>query len=174
MQEWKWKLLRQPHGLYSPWNSPGQNTGVGSLSLLQRIFPTRESDSGSPPPQADSLPAESPGKPTSAGGVGLIPGSGRFPGGEMATHSSIFPRESHGHRRCGMWDTVHGDAKSQTRLKRRSTYPLSLLTFWWLFEMTFFVKYVCVPAQSLQSCLTPCHPMDCSPPGFSVHGFSKQ
>jgi len=20
----------QPHGLYSPWNSPGQNTGVGS------------------------------------------------------------------------------------------------------------------------------------------------
>ena len=23
-----------PHGLYSPWNSPGQNTGVGSLSLL--------------------------------------------------------------------------------------------------------------------------------------------
>ena len=26
------------HGLYSPWNSPGQNTGVGSLSLLQGIF----------------------------------------------------------------------------------------------------------------------------------------
>ena len=24
-----------PHGLYSPWNSPSQNTGVGSLSLLQ-------------------------------------------------------------------------------------------------------------------------------------------
>ena len=29
----------QPHGLYSPWNSPGQNTGVGDLSLLQGIFP---------------------------------------------------------------------------------------------------------------------------------------
>ena len=29
----------QPHGLYSPWNSPGQNTGVGSLSLLQGITP---------------------------------------------------------------------------------------------------------------------------------------
>ena len=27
-----------PHVLYSPWNSPGQNTGVDSLSLLQRIF----------------------------------------------------------------------------------------------------------------------------------------
>ena len=25
----------QPHGLYSQWNSPGQNTGVGSCSLLQ-------------------------------------------------------------------------------------------------------------------------------------------
>ena len=32
----------QPHGLYSPWNSPGQNTGFCSLSLLQRIFPTQE------------------------------------------------------------------------------------------------------------------------------------
>ena len=30
-----------PHGLYSPWNSPGQNTEVGSLSLLQVIFPTQ-------------------------------------------------------------------------------------------------------------------------------------
>ena len=31
----------QPHELYSPWNSPGQNTGVGSLSLFQGIFPTQ-------------------------------------------------------------------------------------------------------------------------------------
>ena len=29
------------HGLYVPWNSPGQNTGVGSLFLLQAIFPTQ-------------------------------------------------------------------------------------------------------------------------------------
>ena len=27
--------------LYSKWNSPGQNTGVGSLSLLHGIFPTQ-------------------------------------------------------------------------------------------------------------------------------------
>ena len=32
----------RPHGLYSPWNSIGQNTRVGSLSLLQRIFLTQE------------------------------------------------------------------------------------------------------------------------------------
>ena len=35
-----------PHGLYSPWNSPGQNTGVGSLSLLQGIFPAQGSNPG--------------------------------------------------------------------------------------------------------------------------------
>jgi len=36
----------QPHGLYSPWNSPSQNTRVGSLSLLQGIFPTQGSNPG--------------------------------------------------------------------------------------------------------------------------------
>ena len=35
------------HGLHSPWNiAPGQNTGMGSLSLLQRIFPTQELNRG--------------------------------------------------------------------------------------------------------------------------------
>ena len=38
----------QPHGLYSLWNSPGQNTGVGSLSLLQGIFPTQGLNPGLP------------------------------------------------------------------------------------------------------------------------------
>ena len=33
-------------GLCSPWNSPGQNTGVGNLSLLQQIFLTQESNRG--------------------------------------------------------------------------------------------------------------------------------
>ena len=36
----------QFRGLYSPWNSPGQNNGVGSLSLLQGIFPTQGSNPG--------------------------------------------------------------------------------------------------------------------------------
>ena len=35
-----------PHGLYSLWNSPGPNTEVGSLSLLQGIFPTQGSNPG--------------------------------------------------------------------------------------------------------------------------------
>ena len=50
----KWKSLSlvsnslRPPGLYSPWNSSGQNTGVGSLSLLQGLFPTQGSNPGLP------------------------------------------------------------------------------------------------------------------------------
>ena len=49
----KWKSLSHvqlfpTHGLYSPWNSTGQNTGVGSLFLLQGIFPTQGSNWGFP------------------------------------------------------------------------------------------------------------------------------
>ena len=38
----------RPHGLHRPRNSLGQNTGVGSLSLLQGIFPTQGSNPGLP------------------------------------------------------------------------------------------------------------------------------
>ena len=49
----------------SPWNSPGHNTGVGNLSLLQDIFPTRGSSQPRHQPrssalQADSLPTKGP------------------------------------------------------------------------------------------------------------------
>ena len=72
----------QPHGLYSPWNSPGQNTGVDSLSFLQGIFPSPGDlpDPGieprSPPLQADSLPAEPQEKPMNigAGSLSLLQG----------------------------------------------------------------------------------------------------
>ena len=43
--KWKWKLLSRVQTLCSPmdcpWISSGWNTGVGSLSLLQGIFPTQ-------------------------------------------------------------------------------------------------------------------------------------
>ena len=41
-------LTLRPHGLYCPWNSSGQNTRVGSLSLLQGIFPTQQLIPGLP------------------------------------------------------------------------------------------------------------------------------
>ena len=39
-------LTLRPHGLYCPWNSPSQDTGAGSLSLLQGIFPSQGSKPG--------------------------------------------------------------------------------------------------------------------------------
>ena len=51
----------QLHGLCSPWNSPDQNTGVGSLLLLQGIFPNQV-EHGFPTLQADSLSGEPQGK----------------------------------------------------------------------------------------------------------------
>ena len=38
----------RPHGLYGPRNCLGQNPGVGSLSLLQGIFPTQGLNPGLP------------------------------------------------------------------------------------------------------------------------------
>ena len=52
----------RPLGLYSPWNSRGQNAGVGSLFLLQWSSQPRD-QTRSPALQADSLSAEPPGKP---------------------------------------------------------------------------------------------------------------
>ena len=60
---WKIPWTGEPGGLQSmgsqrvghhlgtkqqPWNSPGQNTGVGSLLLLQGIFTTQGSNPGLP------------------------------------------------------------------------------------------------------------------------------
>ena len=50
-KKWKWKLLIRVWLFATPWtiqswNSPGQNPGVGSLSLLQGIFPTQGSNLG--------------------------------------------------------------------------------------------------------------------------------
>ena len=54
---WKWSESEsrsvvsdslRDNGLYSPWNSPDQNTGVGSRSLLQGTFPIQGSNPGLP------------------------------------------------------------------------------------------------------------------------------
>ena len=52
---------------YSPQNSPGQNTGVGSLSLLQGNLPNPGIEPRSPSLQADSSPVEPSGKPKNTG-----------------------------------------------------------------------------------------------------------
>ena len=69
--EWKWKVAQSCLTLcdiQSPWNSPGQNTGVSSLFILQGIFPTEGSNPGlSLALQVDSLWAETHGKPKNTG-----------------------------------------------------------------------------------------------------------
>ena len=42
------KSLSRVRLFVTPWNSLGQNTGVGSLSFLQGIFPTQRSNPGLP------------------------------------------------------------------------------------------------------------------------------
>ena len=68
------------HGLYSPWNSPGQNTRVGSFSLLgKRSLLGWVTEPRSPALQADSLPAEPQGKPKNTGVDSLSLLQGIFP-----------------------------------------------------------------------------------------------
>ena len=52
----------RPHGLYSPWNSPGQNTGLGAFHFSGDL-PNSGIKTRSPALQVDSLPPELPGKP---------------------------------------------------------------------------------------------------------------
>ena len=69
----------QPHGLYNPWNFPGQNTVVGSLSLLQGVFP-----SAPPSPSGSSDHGDFLGKTIGAGChaflQGIFPTRGSNPG----------------------------------------------------------------------------------------------
>ena len=62
--------------LYSPWNSPGQNSGVGSLFPSPGDLPNPGIKPRSPTLQADSLPAEPQGKPqnTGVGSISLLQG----------------------------------------------------------------------------------------------------
>ena len=73
--------------LYRPWNSPGQNTGVGNLSLLQGIFPTQGLNPGLPQYRRILYQLSHQGSPTVERGLiikedlycsrGLLPWSGK-------------------------------------------------------------------------------------------------
>ena len=99
ISEWGWVVSDslRPQELYSLWNSLGQNTGVGSLSLLQAIFPTWGSNFTL---QEDSSPAEPQGKPKNTGGGSLsllqqIPDPGIEPG-SLALQADSLPIELSG------------------------------------------------------------------------------
>ena len=117
---------------YGLWDSPGQNTGVGSLSLLQGIFPTQGlnpgllhcrrilyqlSHQGSPKfiyIPLINFPGGSDGKASAynAGDPGSIPGWGRSPGegnGNPLQYSHL-ENPMNG----DWWATVLGVTKSRT------------------------------------------------------------
>ena len=72
-----------PHGLYSPWNPPGQNTGVGILSLLQGIFPTQGLNPGLPHCKQILYQLSHKGKPRTLEWVALSLLQGTFPTQEL-------------------------------------------------------------------------------------------
>ena len=57
----------QPHRLYSPWDSPGQNTGVDSVFPSPGDLPSPGIEPRSPALQVDSLLAKPQGKPKNTG-----------------------------------------------------------------------------------------------------------
>ena len=120
----------------SPWNSLGQTTGVGSLSLLQGIFPTQGLNPGFPHLQVDSLPLSHKGSPRISEWV-AYPVPSRF----------SWPRN---------WTGV-------------SCIAGRFFTSWAIREAS--MDSTAAAAESLQSCLTLCDPIDGSLPGSSIHGI---
>ena len=92
-----------PHGLYNPWNSPDQNTGVEPFSSPGDL-PNPGIKLRSPELQVDSLPAEPLGKPKNNGvgrlsllhedlpDPGIEPGSPALQADSLPTELSVKPR----------------------------------------------------------------------------------
>ena len=90
------------HGFYSPWGRQESDT-TEQLSLTHSCFPGDAS-------------GKEPATPGDIRDLGLIPGSGRLPGegnGNPLQYSCLENPVDRG----AWWATVHGVAKSQTRLK---------------------------------------------------------
>ena len=76
----------------------------------------------------------------------------------------------------GAWQTiVHRIAKSRTQLKQLSTHAYMQSIY--CFSACFCLSNICLNSVCevlvAQSCPALCDPMDCSQPGFSVHGISQ-
>ena len=97
----------------------------------------------------------------------MIPGLGRSPGVGNGSPLQYPCLEISTDR--GAWQTtVHRVAKTQTQLGEHTCIQLLLNVY--LFQRETFIDLIYgVHAKSLQSCPTICNPMNCSPPGSSVH-----
>ena len=114
----------------------------------------------------DSGGSEVKASASNAGDQGSIPGLGRSPGegnGNPLQYSCLeSPRD-----RGAWWAAVYGVVQSQTRLKRLSSSSSSRPSK----ERILIQSLVEGEGEVAQSCPTLCDPVDCSLPGFSVHGI---
>ena len=90
--------------------------------------------------------------------AGSIPGLGRSPGKEMATHSSVLAGKSYGQRNLVGYSPWGCKVSDMTELLSMHNWAHYVFKYEWVSEVT-------------QSCPTLCDPMDCSLPGFSIHGI---
>ena len=137
--------------LLCPWDSPGKNTGVGCHFLLQGIFLTQ----GLNPHllhlrhfQVGSWSLVPPGKP-------LANGTWCQDGYHLVVN--VRPHEYWVSHITLVYLEVH-------------EYLLPLGP-WSMFSNTYFTNFVYCCCFVAKSCPTICNPMDCRPPGSSVHGF---
>ena len=123
----------RPHGLYSPWNSPGQNTGVPFPS--PGGLPNPEIKPRSPALQADSLPAEPQGKlsliqVTAAGWeLGSAWPPSQLPGPSAGMNEDYCPRPCHqvlrawGPNASLLWFLHLGQTQHPSPLKMSQPHP---------------------------------------------------
>ena len=136
------------YGLYSPWNCPGWNTGVGSLFLLHEDLPNPGMEPRSPTLQVVSLPAEPQGKPPI-----YTPSSYNFPRMSMWVHSYVQ-----------LWKLVHASAM------RASSYK-------WKCSCVVYCAVTCRIGEGHANPLPyPCleSPMDRGARWAAVHGGHKE
>ena len=98
------------------------------------------------------------------GDVGSIPASGRSPGVGHRKPLQYSCLENSVDRGV-WWATVPMGAKRWTQLSTNAQGMKRIHK-----HLPVFSTSVCVHANLLQSCTTLCSPMDCCPPGSSVHG----
>ena len=139
-------------GLYSPWNSLGQNPGVGSLSHLQGIFPTQGSNPGLPHCRQIFYQLNHKGSPRILEWVAYPFSSGCSQPRNRTRVSCI----------AGRFITNWAIREA-------------IILFGWFSNLGYqpsSIIITCIPvAKSLQSCPTLCDPIDGSPPGSPVPGI---
>ena len=147
----------QPHGLYSPWSSPGQNTGVGSISFLQGIFPTQGSHPCLPHCRRILYQLSHQGSPRILEWV-VYPFS----------RGSSQPRS-----RTGVSYIMGRFFTNWATREARMVLSKTLTSFLYMWVSSFNNSICWKESESevAQSCPTLCDSKDCSLPGFSVHGI---